>query len=195
MESTFYNYLKKKVLVKSEHLPLLADEVSKRVLSKGELLLSEGQVCKNMFFVEKGLLRLYSIDEDGREHIIQFAPENWFLSERDSLYFGTPSGFFIDALEDTEVVVFDQEFVDRASEISPEYRTYNEYILQNHIRHMQKRINLLIGATAEKRYLDFIKLYPDLTMRIPQWMVASYLGITPESLSRVRRGLSQKNPE
>ena len=146
-----------------------------------------------MFFVEIGLLRLYSIDEAGKEHIIQFAPENWFMSERESLYFGNPSDFFIDTLEDTEVVIFDQNFVEKASEISPEFRNYNEYILQNHIRQLQNRINLLVSATAESRYLDFIKLYPDLTLRIPQWMIASYLGVTPESLSRVRKGLVQQN--
>jgi CRP-like cAMP-binding protein len=65
--------------------------------------------------------------------------------------------------------------------------------LQNHIRQLQKRINLLLGASAEKRYLDFISLYPDLTLRVPQWMIASYLGITPESLSRVRKELAKRN--
>ncbi|MPT33677.1 MAG: Crp/Fnr family transcriptional regulator, partial [Flavobacterium sp.] len=70
---------------------------------------------------------------------------------------------------------------------------FNEKALQNHIRHLQKRINLLLAATAEQRYLDFIKLYPDVTLRVPQWMIASYLGITPESLSRVRKELAKRN--
>ncbi len=138
------------------------------------------------------MVRFYSIDNEGKEHIIQFAPENWFIGDRGSTYFGQPSKFFIDAIEETTVVVLDQDFVESASEISPEFRNYNEYLLQNHIRHLQDRINLLIGASAEKRYLDFIKLYSDLTLRIPQWMIASYLGITPESLSRVRKEIAQK---
>lgn len=181
------------MLVKPEHLPQLMELVSRKKLKKHDILLSAGQVCKNVFFVESGLIRLYSIDSSGKEHILQFAPENWFMSERGSLYFGQPSAYFIDALEDTTLVVFDQDFIARASEISPEFRNYNEYLLQNHIRQLQNRINTLIGASAESRYLDFIKLYPDLTLRIPQWMIASYLGITPESLSRVRKGLAKKN--
>jgi CRP/FNR family transcriptional regulator, anaerobic regulatory protein len=189
MEGPYYAYLKNKVLVKPEHLPVLMDLVSKKQVKKNTILLSAGQVCKNMFFVEKGLLRLYSIDANGKEHIIQFASENWFISERDSLYFGTPSRFFIDALEDSALIVFDQDYIDRATSISHEFRTYNEYLLQNHIRQLQKRIDLLIGASAETRYVEFISLYPNLTQRIPQWMIASYLGITPESLSRVRKGM------
>jgi CRP-like cAMP-binding protein len=84
-------------------------------------------------------------------------------------------------------------FIEKANEISPEFRTYNEYLLQNHIRQLQNRIDLLIGASAEVRYLEFIKLYPNLTLRVPQWMIASYLGITPESLSRVRKELAKRN--
>ncbi len=192
MESPFYKYLKEKVHVRPEHLPLLMQLIHNKRIRKNEILLFSGQICDSIFFVEKGLLRLYSTDETGKEHIIQFAPENWFLSERGSLYFGTPSDFFIDALEDTSLVVFDQYFIDSAAEISPEFRTYNEYILQNHIRELQLRINLLIGSNAQKRYLEFIKLYPDLTMRLPQWMIASYLGITAESLSRVRKILARQ---
>jgi len=193
MESPYYNYLKNVIHVKPEHLPVLMGLIARKQLKKSEVLLGMGQICKNIFFVESGLLRLYSIDDSGKEHILQFAPENWFISERGSLYFGNPSEFFIDVLEDTTLVVFDHHFIEQASEISVEFRNYNEYLLQNHIRQLQKRINSLIGASAESRYLDFIKLYPDLTLRIPQWMIASYLGITPESLSRVRKGLANQN--
>ncbi|MNE65373.1 Anaerobic regulatory protein [compost metagenome] len=167
--------------------------VSVKEFKKDEFLLSPGQICERALFVEKGLVRFYSIDEEGKEHIVQFAPENWFVGDRESIYFRKPSVYYMDAIEDTTVILFDQHFVETASEISPEFRNYNEYLLQNHIRHLQNRINLLIGASAEKRYLDFIKLYPDLTLRVPQWMIASYLGITPESLSRVRKELSKRN--
>ncbi len=89
--------------------------------------------------------------------------------------------------------MFKAEFVKKASEISKSYQVYNELLLQNHILHSQVRINLLLSATAEKRYMNFISLYPDLSLRIPQWMIASYLGITPESLSRVRKELARRN--
>lgn len=193
MKQNFYNYLKNKALVKAEHLAQLTELVSVKEFKKDEFLLSSGQICERALFVEKGLVRFYSIDEEGKEHIVQFAPENWFVGDRESIYFRKPSVYYMDAIEDTTVILFDQHFVETASEISPEFRNYNEYLLQNHIRHLQNRINLLIGASAEKRYLDFIKLYPDLTLRVPQWMIASYLGITPESLSRVRKELSKRN--
>lgn len=193
MKQNFYNYLQNKALVKAEHLTQLTELVSVKEFKKNELLLSRGQVCERAFFVEKGLIRFYSIDEEGKEHIVQFAPENWFISDRESIYFSRPSEYFMDTIEDTTVVLIDQHFIEKASEISLEFRNYNEYLLQNHIRHLQNRINLLIGASAEKRYLDFIRLYPDLTLRVPQWMIASYLGITPESLSRVRKELAKRN--
>lgn len=193
MKQNFYKYLKNKALVKAEHLSRLTELVSVKKIKKDEFLLFKGQVCRHVFFIEKGIVRFYSIDKEGKEHIVQFAPENWFISDRGSVYFGQSSAFFIDAIEDTTVVLLDQHFIKTASEISHEFRNYNEYLLQNHIRHLQNRINLLIGASAKERYLDFIKLYSDLTLRVPQWMIASYLGITPESLSRVRKELAKSN--
>lgn len=193
MKEVFRRYLSDKALVKPADLDELVDVVTVQVVKKGEVLLRMGQVCKFTFFVERGLTRLYSIGEDGVEHILQFAPENWFISDRASVYFNQTSTYFIDAIEDSEVILLDRIFIEKAIKISPEFSTYNEYILQNHIRHLQNRINLLISAEASERYLDFIRLYPDLTLRVPQWMIASYLGITPESLSRVRKELARQN--
>lgn len=195
MESSFSKYLQSKAKVSDEELQQLQSHIRTKSVSKGEFLLRKGEVCKYSFFVESGLLRSYATDKDGKVHIIQFAPESWFVSDRGSIYFDEPSSFFIDAVESTRVVMLDEAFVIAASEISLSFRNYNERILQNHIRHMQNRINLLLGASAEERYLDFINLYPDLTLRVPQWMIASYLGITPESLSRVRKILAKQNFE
>ncbi|TVP50854.1 MAG: Crp/Fnr family transcriptional regulator [Mongoliibacter sp.] len=192
--SSFEKYLQDKVLVKQEHLPPLLEMISFKSIQKQEFLLSKGDVCEHAFFVLSGLLRMYSIDKNGKEHLLQFAPENWFVSDRGSIYFSQPSNYFIDAIEDSMVIMFDRSFTEKASSISPEFRNYNEYLLQNHVRQLQNRINLLIGADAEKRYLDFINQYPDLFGRVPQWMIASYLGITPESLSRVRKALHKRNP-
>jgi CRP-like cAMP-binding protein len=133
------------------------------------------------------------LDANGKEHVIQFAPENWIISDRTSLLFQEPSEFFIDAVEKTKIVLFDEQFVIKASEISAKFRSFNQKALNNHIRHQQKRINSLLSATAEERYLNFIEMYPNIPLRVPQWMIASYLGITPESLSRVRKELSRKN--
>lgn len=162
-------------------------------IKKGEIILQAGSICSHSFFVEEGLLRSYSVDHQGKEHVIQFAPENWIISDRSSVLFQEPSEFFIDAVETSKIVMFDEKFINQASEISSKFREFNQKVLNNHIRHQQKRINRLLSATAEERYLNFIELYPNVTLRVPQWMIASYLGITPESLSRVRKELSRKN--
>ncbi|WP_228527723.1 Crp/Fnr family transcriptional regulator [Pararhodonellum marinum] len=192
MVEPFRKYLQNKAMVRQEHLEEIMDMVIHKSIDKGEFLLQKGQVCTHSFFVLEGLVRFFSIDQEGKEHIVQFAPENWFISDRGSIFFGKPSEYFIDAIEPTHVVMLDSGFFHKATAISSEFRTYNEYLLQNHIRQLQNRINLLIGANAEIRYLDFLTLYPNITQRVPQWMVASYLGITPESLSRVRKGLLSK---
>jgi CRP-like cAMP-binding protein len=189
MIQDFQTYLRDQAGVREEHLEELQDLIVTKTYKKGEVLLEKGQICKHVFFVEEGLLRFFSISKEGKEHIIQFAPEGWFVTERNSICYNEPSEYFIDACERTTVVLLNQEFVDKASELSPQFRAYNERLLQNHIRQLQKRINLLIGTNAEERYLDFIRIYPDLILRVPQWMIASYLGITPESLSRVRKNL------
>lgn len=185
-------YLKENAGITEEQLLQISDELQFSEFQKGQFVLRQGQLCKRFVYVEKGLLRFYSIDRLGKEHIIQFASEGWFVSDRSSIYFNEPSEFFIDAIEDTKVALLDEEFMSILNEISAPFRKYNEYILQNHIRHLQDRVHLLISGTAEDRYLDFIKLYPDLIQRVPQWMIASYLGITPESLSRVRKELVKK---
>lgn len=191
-KQNFHQYLETKAFVKPEHIQQITAWALAKDVRKHVFFLSKGDICHHSIFVSSGLLRFYSIDETGKEHIIQFAPENWFIGDRDSYYFGQPSSYYIDTIEDSTVLLLDQPFFEKASSLSPEFRNYNEYLLQNHIRHMQNRINLLIGASAESRYLSFIKLYKNIIHRVPQWMIASYLGITPESLSRVRKSLAAR---
>ncbi|HLS29631.1 MAG TPA: Crp/Fnr family transcriptional regulator [Flavobacteriaceae bacterium] len=175
----------------AEILSIVEKYPSKKV-EREEFLLRENSRCKHTFFVESGLLRQYSIDEKGKEHTITFAPENWFVSDRESAYFNQPSAYYIQALEDSQVVMIDEGFMQHLSRKFPSFTKFNNKLLHNHIRHLQKRIHMLLSATAEERYLQFIAMYPDILLRVPQIMVASYLGITPESLSRVRRELARK---
>ena len=191
-EFRFTTFLTSNIDIDANSLRELLKNCTLLNVSKGDFLLRKGEFCKNTFFVEKGLLRLYSIDEDGKEHIIQFAPENWFVADRESIYFNQPSHYFIQALENTKTLLLDEKFITKLSKENISFLEFNNRLLNNHIRHLQQRINLLLSASAETRYLDFIKLYPDILLRVPQTMVASYLGITPESLSRVRKGLSEK---
>ena len=190
MFHNFREYLIEKFDVEESDTALILKLVKEKIIASGTFLLKPGEICQHTFFVEKGLFRLYSLSEDGKEHILQFASENWLLSDRDSVYFKEPSKFYIEAIEDSMLIPMDESIFRKIAELSPNFSKKNEILLQNHIRHLNQRISLLLSASAKKRYLEFIKLYPDLQLRIPQWMVASYLGITPESLSRVRRNLA-----
>ena len=193
MLDSFKTYFQSKANLTDEQFASITHKLQFKKVVKGSILLHQGDICHFSFFVSKGLLRSYAIDETGKEHIIQFGPENWIISDRSSSYFNEPSELFIDAIEETEIVFIDKNFIDAVSDISVSFREQNNIALHNHIRQLQKRVNLLLGATAEQRYLDFITIYPNLTLRIPQWMIASYLGITPETLSRVRKELARRN--
>lgn len=162
-------------------------------LKKGTILLKENQICNRAFFVCKGMLRSYTVDEMGKDHIIQFASENWWIADRSSFYFDEPSELSIDVIEDAQVVYIHKDFIKTAEKISKNFVSFNTLALQKNIRQMQKRINYLLAATAEKKYLDFIETHREITYRLPLQMIASYLGITPESLSRVRKELARKN--
>ncbi|WP_316843236.1 Crp/Fnr family transcriptional regulator [Pedobacter psychrodurus] len=188
----FKSYFQSKIDLTDEQFDSISAPLKVKKFDKNEIVQFKGDMLKYGFFVGKGLLRAYSIDAKGKEHIIQFAPENWFVSDRNQMH-DEPSDFFIEAIEATEAVIVPDNFMSEASRKVPCLLALNVTMLHNSIRFMQKRINMLLSATAEERYLDFIKLYPNLTLRVPQWMIASYLGITPESLSRVRKELANKH--
>lgn len=193
MLDSFKTYFQSKTNLTDEQFLSITSTLQFKKAEKGTILLQPNEICNHSFFVSKGLLRSYTIDETGKEHIIQFASENWIITDRSSSYFNEPSELYIDAIEDSEIVLIDKNFINAAAELSVSFREQDNIALHNHIRQLQKRVNLLLGATAEQRYLDFITIYPKLTLRIPQWMIASYLGITPETLSRVRKELARRN--
>ncbi len=193
MLSGFQAYLQQRLSITDAQASEAVSCLQTKKFKKGQVILRAGDLHSEIYFVHSGLLRSFSIDEKGKEHIIQFAPEDWMLSERDSAVFNEPAVFYIDAIEDTEVVVVKKDFFVEIQHIVPKILQLNIRMLHNSIRFMQKRIDMLLSASAEERYLDFIKLYPNLTLRVPQWMIASYLGITPESLSRVRKDLAHKH--
>lgn len=189
----FADYIAKNLGEQDADVNLLISECQLKTFPKGTFLLREGEKQQHSYFVENGLLRQFSIDAKGKEHILQFAPENWFMSDRESEYFDMPSSYFIEAIEDTTVFLIEKDFLLNLSLTNQTFLYFHDRLLHNHIRHLQRRITQLLSFTAEERYLDFVEIYPNLLLRIPQTMIASYLGITPESLSRVRKDLSEKH--
>jgi CRP-like cAMP-binding protein len=165
--------------------------ISKK-LKKHQFLLNEGDVCKYLGFVNSGCLRQYSIDNKGTEHIIQFAIEDWWVSDPHSFLSGLPATYNIDALQDSEVLLIEKSTRDELLDACPKMERFFRLLIEaNHVASHQ-RISDSLSASAEERYLKFIKTYPKLFEQVPQNHIASYLGITPQSLSRIRKELSQK---
>ncbi|MDR3309269.1 MAG: Crp/Fnr family transcriptional regulator [Tannerella sp.] len=177
----------------AETLDICQDMVSYHSVKKSEFLLSSGNIGGYTYFVEKGILRMYSLSTCGKEHIVQFAPERWMVTDRRSTYMNEPSVYYIQAVEKSEVVFLQRGFLEKITSLHPQTSTKLLFYLQRNIMLMQHRINMLLGGTAEERYLEFLKQYPQLISRVPLYMIASYLGITPESLSRVRRFESMRS--
>ncbi|MBC8045744.1 MAG: Crp/Fnr family transcriptional regulator [Fimbriimonadaceae bacterium] len=193
MPDVFKKYLSEKGGITDLQFDKIEPFLFERKIKKGETILEQGEVCKNAWFVEVGCLRSYVTDKKGKEYIFQFAPENWWISEQNSLHKNEPSLLSIDALENSSVVVIGANFFEQLPVPAGANNNFRHVILQNRLYSLQKRIIYLLSATAEERYIDFLNTYPALSQRLSQKLIASYLGITPESLSRVRKELFKKN--
>ena len=169
-----------------EILKQYKSKVQVKRFKKGKILQHEGAVSSNVYFVKNGLLRSFVIDNKGKEHIFMFAPEGWLLSDFVAQTNNTPSDLFIDALEDVEVEVFNRDFLESMSAKNPENAKEGAFLLARRNAVLQKRVIMLMSATALARYQHFLETYPNIVQRVPQKMIASYLGITPEALSKIR---------
>lgn len=159
--------------------------LSSKTYKKGSVLQREGDSISKSFIVLKGLLRSYTIDEKGKEHIFMFGPENWIVSDMESQAFNKPAALFIDCLEDSEVIPFNSNDP-RISNLNKEQLQDQFNLLSRRVGVLQRRVINLMSSTAIERYQSFVATYPELPNRVPQKMIASYLGITPEALSKLR---------
>ena len=160
-------------------------------LKKRQFFLQEGNVCRYAGFVSKGCLKTYTIDKNGDEHVFQIALEGWWISDMYSHLTGEPANFTIEALEDCEIVVMDIEAREKILKEVPGYERFHRILLENNYMATQRRVNSMLSSSAEERYLAFIKKYPQIVQRVPQLVIASYRGIAPESLSRIRKQLAK----
>jgi CRP-like cAMP-binding protein len=185
-------YLQARANFSTEELELMRTIFVPRRLTAGEFLQRAGDVAHSAAFVARGCLRSFVIDAKGKEHVVQFAPEQWWLADAISLNTGTPSQYFFEAIEDSDLLLVDaagqQQIVDRV----PGYSAAMRAGLQKHAAAKDLRIVKALSASAEERYLDFMQTFPTIAQRVPQWMLASYLGVSPETISRIRKQLSRK---
>lgn len=161
-------------------------------ITKGTILLYEGEISKTVYKVNEGCLKSYVVDRSGKEHILHFAPEDWLITDMDSFVNNKPSNIFIDAIEDSEVSLLTTSNYSSINQLSYDDLLEQNKKLVNNLIATNKRLANLLSATAEERYLDFIETYPTLLGRLPLKLIASYLGMTPEYLSNVRRNLARK---
>lgn len=159
-------------------------------LRKKRFLLQDGDPCKYTVFVENGLLRSFTIDEKGNEHILQFSLEGWWAADLYSFLTGEASDYNIEALEDSELLMITKPSWDILLEEIPAFERYFRILIQNNLIATQRRLMRTLSETAEEKYQNLLKDFPDIIQRVPQHMIASYIGITRETLSRIRSGIA-----
>lgn len=157
-----------------------------------QYVLQPGEIARHDFFVTKGCLRAYYNDESGAERIVQFALEGWWIGDMASFISSSPTLLTIDALEDSELFLIDKPGWDLLFERVPKFERFFRLLLQNAFIAFQRRILSHLAGSAEERYAELIRRYPGFVQRIPQRYIASYLGVTPEFLSRMRKNKGKK---
>lgn len=192
MYELFIQEFNKKVPLTRVEQGVIEEHLILKKLRKKQYLLQEGDVCKFIAFIEKGALRQFSVDENGNERIIQFGLEGWTISDLYSFLTDEIATYNIDALEDAEVVLISKSAHQDLLLKVPKYETYTRLQITGAYIAMQRRLTSIISSPVEERYSGFIELYPDIVQRVPQHMIASYMGLQPETLSRIRRRLSSK---
>ena len=160
-------------------------------LRKRQYFLQAGEVCKHMAFIVKGAMRQYSVDDKGAEHMVRLSIEDWWAGDRESYTMLTPSIYNIDAWEETDILTATKADFNTLNSI-PAMNEMARQLDNNHAFALQKRVNSSISDPVEKRYADLAKMYPQLLERFPQHLIASYLGVTKETLSRIRHNLVKK---
>lgn len=171
---------------------LVAEKFHSFHFFRKQLALQEGKVCDHFDFVVKGCLRLFKVDKKGDYHVFQFATENYWILDLTSFHKRIPSNLNIEALEDTLVLrISHRDLLDLYIR-APKFDRIFRVLLENHFMQQQERIGQLFSSPAEERYLSFLEQYPHLFNRIPNTQIASYLGITPEFLSKIRKNLQSK---
>lgn len=193
MIQTFKSYLFTRYDIDDETADAILSLLKVTKVSRGKILLKQGEVCSHVIFVATGCLRSYVTDKKGKTHTLSFAPREKWIGDQMSMMRSEPSMFSIDAVEDSVVLMADHIFFEKMPLVYQKFHQVCISEMLDHLRLMQKRILYLQGAFGDERYLDFMKSYPELALRLPQYMIASYLGISRQSLSRIRGKLAHTN--
>ena len=167
--------------------------LKQKKLKRKQIFLNEGDVCKYSAFVTSGCLRGFTIDKNGDEHVLSFAPVGWWIADMYSLISQRPGILTIEALEDTEIILLSKADQEKLYIEIPKFERFFRILIENSLVANQQRIIDNMSLTAEERYKNFCKRYPTLIDTLPQKQIASYIGVTPEFFSRMRSGLLRKS--
>jgi len=179
------------IALTNEEIELFTSLLKSKSLANGEFLLREGEICKNESFVTKGCLKTYYQDEAGLEHIIDFSIEEWWADDLYSLLTQTPSKSNIKAIEDTEILQISKTDLELLYQKVPRFERFFRILFQNAYITQREQINQALSASAEERYLLFIKKKPYAETRFSQKDIASYLGVTPQFFSSLKKKLGR----
>jgi CRP-like cAMP-binding protein len=191
MSRAILDYIKRYIELNDEEEQYFLSILKSRKYLKRQFVVQAGDECKYETYVVKGCLRAYFVDPNGTQHIIQFAIEDWWISDMASLMTGEPATFNIDAIEDSEVIQIERSKFNELFDKVPKFDKMYRLMLMKAFVASQKRIIDNLCMPAKDRYLGFIKRYRNIEQRVPQNQVASYLGMTPEFLSQIRRKLTE----
>jgi CRP-like cAMP-binding protein len=186
------NKIKSSITLSSKAEEYVVSIAKEKSISKGHILIREGQVVKNTYFVKDGCLRAYCIDKNGKEHTLQFAIKNWWISDFIAIYNNELSTLTIESITDSKIIEFNAKKLDEIYSIFPEFEAFQRKNLERHVVSLHKRILNQLQLTAPERYDLFLNQYPDIEQYTPNYHIASYLGITQQSLSRIRVGKANK---
>ncbi|GLU50560.1 Crp/Fnr family transcriptional regulator [Dyadobacter frigoris] len=192
MFEVFEKYLRQKVEISYEDLEIIRSASVERKLRKWQSILHEGEVWRITCFIASGCFRLYRFDKNGTDHTLRFGVDNWWISDQESFNNETPSEYNIEALAASTVIIWQKDKWEELMSTIPALKLFNEQLLAKGYETSQRRIFSLISNSAEEKYLDFQKTYPSVFNRVPLHMVASYLGISRETLSRIRKEFTKQ---
>lgn len=185
----FESYIRNYNLFSDEEIATIMSLAIPRRIKKKQYLLRQGNLCRFHTFVCSGCLRSYRIDDNGSEHIFSLSPANHWVSDRVSLVTGTPSNEFIDALEDSAVIQLSADSFKKLLKDIPNFDALNTKIITDDCDTSRDRIYMMLSHQAEERYRQFIRGFPQLHHRLPIYMIASYIGVSRETLTRIRSNM------
>ena len=185
--------IRQKVSLSDKDLEMLRPYFIPKKVRKRQYVLNAGDVCQYVTFVEKGLLRSFTVDDEGYEHVVQFAIEGWWISDVGSFVSGKDALYNIEALEDSELLHLTKEAMEELLQKLPAMERFFRILMQNNIVALQRRVIAYMSLSAEEKYLKLMEVAPDVMNRASQQHIASYLSITPETLSRIRKKVSERD--